>query len=189
MAPRGWTWDATTGPAGLGDRPLLGTALADEAMQAAIEATGKREQRRRLLPTSLVVTLVVAMGLWAADSMRHALAAAVDGWRESDAAGRTRWRLPSTAASVRARQRAGARLPRVLFHAVAGPRATAETRGAFLGGVRLMALDGTMLGPAPRPVPQAATPIRVLGSSNLRSSSGTSLRGICVCSAAGRFTG
>ena len=55
MGLRGWMWDA----AGLGDRPLL------DALAAALpEATGTRE-RRLLLPTHLVVTLVVAMGLWA----------------------------------------------------------------------------------------------------------------------------
>src|SRR5262245_24156667 len=55
------------------------------------------------------------------------------------------------AAIVRARQRAGARLFRLLFHAVAGPIATPETKGAFLGGLRLMALDGTTLEVADTP--------------------------------------
>jgi hypothetical protein len=154
MALRGWTWAAAAGPAGLGDRPLLEAvraAIPDEAVQAAIEATGAREQRRRALPTSLVVTLVVAMGLWTAESVRHALAAVVDGWRESAAAPATAWRLPSSAAIARARQRAGARVLRVLFQAVAGPIATAETQGAFLQGLRLMALDGTTLDVADTP--------------------------------------
>src|SRR5881296_2608994 len=86
MALRGWSWDATIGPAGLGDRPLLEAleaAIPDEAVAAAIEATGTREQRRRRLPTHLVVTLVVAMGLWAAESVRHVLAEVVEGWREA----------------------------------------------------------------------------------------------------------
>ena len=153
MALRGWTWDAALGPAGLGDRPLLEAvraAIPDEAVQAAIEATGTRERRRRLLPTSLVVTLVVAMGLWAAESVRHALAAVVDGWREGQAAG-VGWQVPTSAAIARARQRAGARLLRVLFHAVAGPLATPQTRGAFLAGLRLMAVDGTTLDVADTP--------------------------------------
>src|SRR5215216_4267004 len=85
MALRGWSWDTTTGPAGVGDRPLLdalAVALPDAVVEQAITATGSRERRRRLLPTHLVVTLVVAMGLWAADSMRHVLAEVVAGWRE-----------------------------------------------------------------------------------------------------------
>src|ERR671939_1706015 len=148
MALRGWSWDAQWGPAAAGDRPLLEAlevALPDEAVAAAIEATGTREHRRRRLPTHLVVTLVVAMGLWASESMRHALAEVVAGWREQPQARRTRWELPSTAAIVQARRRAGARLFRVLFQSVAGPIATAKTKGAFLGGLRLMAVDGTTL--------------------------------------------
>jgi hypothetical protein len=109
-----------------------------------------------------VVTLVVAMGLWAAESVRHVLATAIYGWSEARdrraaalgaAAGAPggRWRLPSTAALVRARRRAGVRLFRELFCAVAGPIADPATPGAFLGGLRLMAVDGTTLDVADTP--------------------------------------
>src|SRR5215213_11845919 len=159
MGLRGWSWDAAAGPAGVGSRPLLEAleaALPDAAVEEVIERTGTRERRRRRLPTHLVVTLVVAMGLWAAESVRHVLATVVDGWDETRArraaalgpaagAARTRWRLPSTAALVRARRRAGVRLCRELFGAGAGRIATPATRGAFLGGLRLMAVDGTTL--------------------------------------------
>ena len=149
MGLRGWSWDAQWGPAGLGDRPLLEAlqaALPDETVEAIIEATGTREQRRRRLPTQLVVTMVVAMGLWASESVRHVLANVVAGWREGAASDGSTWQLPSNAALVRARHRAGARLFRLLFHAVPGPIAMAETVGAFLGGLRLMALDGPSKG-------------------------------------------
>jgi Insertion element 4 transposase N-terminal len=53
--------------------------------QVVIETTCTREQRRRRLPTQLVVTLVVAMGLWASESVRHVLANVVAGWREGAA--------------------------------------------------------------------------------------------------------
>jgi hypothetical protein len=154
MALRGWSWDAALGPAGLGDRPLLealAAAIPDEAVEAAIEASGTREQRRRRLPTHLVVTLVVAMGLWANASLRHVLAEVVAGWRERPAGRRGPWQLPSTAAIVQARQRAGARLLWKLFQTVAGPVATPATPGAFLGGLRLMAVDGTTLDLADTP--------------------------------------
>ena len=166
---RGWSWDAVVGPAGLGNRPLLealAVALPDTTVEAVIERTGTREQRRRCLPTHLVVTLVVGMGLWAAESVRHVLAEVVEGWREvrerreaalgpADPDGTRqslrRWRLPSTAALVQARQRVGVRLFRELFHAVAGPIATPETAGAFLSGLRLLAIDGTTLDVADTP--------------------------------------
>ena len=154
MTLRGWSWEAAIGPAGLGDRPLLEAleaAIPDESVEMAIEATGTRERRRRCLPTHLVVTLVIAMGLWASESMRHVLAEVVAGWREGDASDQATWRLPSTAAIVQARQRVGARLLRALFHAVARPIATAQTPGAFLGGLRLMAIDGTTIDVADTP--------------------------------------
>lgn len=151
------------GPAGLGNRPLLealAVALPDATVADVIERTGTREQRRRLLPTHLMVTLVVGMGLWAAAPLRHVLAEAVEGWREMQARrdavlgsrhGRRAWRLPSTAAIVQARRRVGVRLFRALFHAVAGPIATEATAGAFLGGLRLLAVDGTTLDVADTP--------------------------------------
>lgn len=150
MALRGWSWDAAVGPAGQGDRPLL-EALAAAIPDETIEATGTRERRRRRLPTQLVVTLVVAMGRWASESMRHVLAEVVAGWREVTATDRGTWSLPSTAAIVQARQRAGARLLRELFRAVARPIATAQAPSAFLGGLRLMAIDGTTLDVADTP--------------------------------------
>lgn len=150
MTLRGWSWGAAIGPAGLGDRPLL-EALEAAIPDEAVEATGTRERRRRRLPTHLVVTLVVAMGLWASESMRHVLAEVVAGWREGAESDLTGWHLPSTAAIVQARQRAGARLLRELFRAVAGPIAAARTRGAFLGGLRLMAIDGTTIDVADTP--------------------------------------
>jgi Transposase DDE domain/Insertion element 4 transposase N-terminal len=154
MALRGWSWDAAIGPAGQGDRPLLEAleaAIPDETVEATIEATGTRERRRRRLPTQLVVTLVVALGLWASESMRHVLAEVVAGWREGTASREADWQLPSTAAIVQARQRVGARLFRELFGAVAQPIATMRTRAAFLGGLRLLAIDGTLIDVADTP--------------------------------------
>ena len=78
-------------------------------------------------------------------SLRHALAEVVAGWREGPASRSGTWHLPSTAAIVQARQRVGARLFQVLVQAVAGPIATRRSRGAFQGGLRLIALNGTTL--------------------------------------------
>lgn len=159
MTLRGWSWEAAVGPAGLGDRPLLEAleaAVPDEEVEAAIEATGTRERRRRRLPTQLVVTLVVGMGLWASESMRHVLAEVVSGWQEGRASDQAGWQLPSTAAIVQARQRVGARLFRELFGAVAQPIATMRTQAAFLGGLRLMAIDGTLIDVADTPANERA---------------------------------
>jgi DDE family transposase len=79
------------------------------------------------------------------------LAEVVAGWREGPASDRAAWQLPSTAAIIQARHRAGARLLRELFGAVARPIATARSHGAFLGGLRLMAIDGTTIDVADTP--------------------------------------
>src|SRR5688500_11308316 len=124
MTLRGWSWEVAVGPVGLGTGRCWRRwkrRFPTRRSAATIEVTGTRERRRRRLPTHLVVTLVVAMGLWAAESMRHVLAEVVAGWREGTASDRATWGLPSTAAIVQARQRAGARLLRELFQAVAGP--------------------------------------------------------------------
>lgn len=79
MALRGWSWDAVAGPAGVGNRPLLEAlegALSDAVVEGVIERTGTRVRRRRLLPTHLVVTLVVAMGPLQMPVRRGHLAAA-----------------------------------------------------------------------------------------------------------------
>jgi hypothetical protein len=133
----------------LADEPLLEAlrlALPDAAIDAAIEATGTREQRRRLLPARLVVALVVAMGLWAREGLREVLLNLVDGLRAEDPAAWAGWHPPtSSAALVQARQRLGPRPLRHLFRRLAGPLAAPGTPGAFLCGRRVMAIDGVTL--------------------------------------------
>jgi len=132
----------------LADQPLLEAlrlALPEQAIDEAIAATGAWEQRRRLLPARLVVALVIAMGLWARDGLRDVLANLVEGLREQEPAAWTHWRLPAKSALTQARQRVGPRPLRALFHRLAGPVATLETAGAFLCGLRLMAVDASTL--------------------------------------------
>src|SRR5690349_13130652 len=132
----------------LADQPLLEAlrlALPDRAIDEAIGAAGAWEQRRRLLPARLVVALVIALGLWARDGLRDVLANLVDGLRERDPAAWADWHLPAKSALTQARQRLGPRPLRMLFHRLAGPVAAPTTPGAFLFGLRLMAIDGTTL--------------------------------------------
>lgn len=145
----------------LSDRPLLDAlrlAIPDEAIDAAIAATGAREQRRRLLPSRLVVALVIALGLWARDGLRDVLANLVEGVRAQDPAAFGAWHLPAKSALTRARQRLGPRPLLVLFRRLAGPVASPATPGAFLFGLRLMAIDGTTLD-----LPDTAENARVFG--------------------------
>lgn len=135
-------------PPHLADAPLLDAlrlALPDAALDEAIAASQSQEQRRRLLPARLVVALVIAMGLWARDGLRDVLANLVAGLREQDPTAFADWHLPAKSALTQARQRLGPRPLILLFRRLAGPAATPATPGAFLFGLRLMAIDGTTL--------------------------------------------
>lgn len=123
----------------------LRLAIPTEAIMDAIARTSAQEQRRRRLPSELVVGLVVGFGLWARVNMREVLALLVEGLRVQEPARFAHWRLPAKSALTKARKRIGPRPLHALFQALAGPVATAATPGAFLCGLRLMALDGTTL--------------------------------------------
>src|SRR5438876_4496630 len=148
MPLHGFAFEAVPHAPHLADLPLLEAlhrALPEQAIDEVVAATGAQERRRRRLPARLVVALVVALGLWARDGLRDVLANLVEGLRERDPAAWAGWRLPAKSALTQARQRLGPRPLRVLFHRLAGPVAAPTTPGAFLFGLRLMAIDGTTL--------------------------------------------
>jgi hypothetical protein len=68
------------------------------------------------------------------------------------------WRVPNSASISEARQRLGTQVMSRLFERVARPQATNQTPGAFLGGLRVMAVDGTVLD-----VPDSKANARVFG--------------------------
>jgi hypothetical protein len=161
MPLHGFAFEAVPRPPHLADEPLLDAlrlALPDEALTEAIATSGTREQRRRLLPARLVVALVIAMGLWARDGLRDVLANLVAGLREQDPTAWADWHLPAKSALTQARQRLGPRPLMLLFRRLAGPAATETTPGAFLFGLRLMAIDGTTLD-----LPDTPENVRIFG--------------------------
>lgn len=149
----------------------LEAAIPSEAIEQAIGEAEAREERKRALPSHLVVCLIIAMSLWSSGSMRTVLKNLVDGLSEAWVRVGKYWRVPSKSSITEARQRIGPRVMSRLFHLVVRPLATAQTPGAFLGGLRIMAVDGTVLDvpdseanakvfgyPASRPGTQAAFP-------------------------------
>src|SRR5215210_43923 len=148
MSLHGFAFEVVPRAPHLADLPLLEAlqlALPERAIDEAVAATGAQERRRRRLPARLVVALVVAMGLWARDGLRDVLANLIEGLRERDPAAWADWRLPAKSALTQARQRLGPRPVRVLFQRLAGPVADPTTPGAYLLGLRLMAVEGTTL--------------------------------------------
>jgi hypothetical protein len=111
--------------------------LIPEARLAAIlTRTGRGSERRRRLPADSVVWLVIAMALFAADSIPKV-------WRRlhpcSDLP------EPTDSAFSQARRRLGVAPLRRLFLETARPMATHQAVGAFYRGRRLMGIDGTVL--------------------------------------------
>lgn len=115
-----------------------------------IEATGRVQQRHRVLPARVMAYFAVAMGLYSEGSYEDVLAQLTDGlswasgWQES-------YRLPGKSAIFQARARLGSAPVAALFARVAVPLGSADTPGVWLAGRRLVAIDGTCLDVADTP--------------------------------------
>ncbi len=68
------------------------------------------------------------------------------------------WRVPCKSSITEARQRVGCGVMSRLFHLIVRPLATIDTPGSFLGGLRIMAVDGTVFD-----VPDTLANARVFG--------------------------
>jgi Insertion element 4 transposase N-terminal/Transposase DDE domain len=121
----------------------IALAIPSESIASAIESTQSERQRNRKLPTHLVVALIIAMSLWSKDSIEDVLANLVHGLSSQWIRLSQRWKKPSKSSISEARQQIGPQVMSQLFHLVARPLATEQTPGAFLKGLRLMAVDGT----------------------------------------------
>ena len=116
-------------------------ALVDEVLAE----TGRVERRHRLLPARVVVYLTLAMCLWADEGYEEVARLLVGGLKRM-ARWRGFWRVPTTGAITQARARLGSKPLKELFARVAAPTATTKgSVGSFWRGLRLVAIDGTVL--------------------------------------------
>ena len=101
-----------------------------------------QEIRERKLNLVAVVLLTIAMSLYTHLSIGRVMQKIARGlrfvWPEPD------WRVANDSAIVYRRYQLGARPLVALFHRVCRPMATPQTPGAFLFGLQLMAIDGTV---------------------------------------------
>lgn len=139
-------------------------AIPTQSIDQAIESTQSKQQRNRVLPTHVVVALVIAMNLWSKDSIEDVFKNLVQGLSSAWISIGQRWKHPSKSSISEARQRVGPRVMSQLLALVARPLATERNPGAFLNGLRLMALDGTSLD-----VPDTEANARVFGYPGTRS--------------------
>jgi hypothetical protein len=126
--PAGTVLDRLAGLAQVSPESLLEQALVD---------TGCSGQRACRLSHRVMLWVVLAMGLLTHLSLRQVFKHA----RRLRPGEPT----PSRSNLCEARQRLGVNPVRRLFALVVRPLATAQTRGAFYQGLRLLAIDGTVL--------------------------------------------
>lgn len=121
---------------------VLERVVPAEAIRAAAAIATVPTQRRRKLPADVTLGLCIGMSLFTAQALDVVLATMTHGlrlfWPDSEPA------LATKGAISQARYRLGARPVVALFHQVCQPLATPRTPGAFLFGLRLMAIDGTV---------------------------------------------
>lgn len=134
------------------------TAIPSDAIEQAIGKTNSQQERQRKLPSHLVISLVIAMSLWSSVSMRTVLKNLVNGLSRKWIAVAEYWQIPSSSSISEARQRVGCRVMSQLFEMIVRPMALPQTPGAFLGGLRVMAVDGTVMD-----VPDSEANARVFG--------------------------
>lgn len=134
------------------------TVIPPDVIEQTLGQTNSIEERKRKLPSQLVVCLVIAMCLWSSDSMETVLKNLVNGLSRQWTRLGQYWKVPSSSSISEARQRVGCQVMSKLFELIARPLATPETPGAFLGGLRVMAVDGTVLD-----VPDSVANAKVFG--------------------------
>lgn len=117
-------------------------AVPMSEIKAVLQETGSHEIRERKLNLVVVVLLTIAMSIYTHLSIGRVMQKIARGlrfvWAEPD------WRVANDSAITYRRYQLGAQPLVALFHRVCRPMATPQTPGAFLFGLRVMAIDGTV---------------------------------------------
>jgi hypothetical protein len=137
---------ATADAVGLTDRIGIGVLtrlLPRDLVDEVLAETGRREQRRRLLPARVVVYYVLALCLFFGDAYEEVMRKLVGGlqflrcWHGD-------WAIPTPSALCQARQRLGEAPLQALFERVAVPMTEPGGLGWYRSW-RVMAIDGVVL--------------------------------------------
>jgi hypothetical protein len=121
---------------------VLASWVPRDAVDDAIAEAGRGARRAGgKLPPHVMVYFVMALALFADEDYEEVaarLAGTLQGWGCWDDG----WEVPTSGGICQARQRLGAEPLEALFGQVAAPVADLDTAGAFVGGWRLMSVDG-----------------------------------------------
>jgi len=129
-------------------------AIPPALITTVLQAAGVQEQRERKLTMSAIVLLLISMNIYTHLALDGVLRKLAQGlrfiWPDPDYA------VATAAAITYRRYHLGARPLVALFHHVCQPLATPQTQGAFLFGLRVMAIDGTVENVADTPANAAS---------------------------------
>ena len=122
---------------------VLTSTFPPAVVDEVLEATGRVEQRHRLLPARVVVYFTLAMCLWADEGYEEVARLLVGGLKRM-ARWRGFWQVPTSGALTQARARLGDKAMKMLFERVVSPTGTEGSVGSWWRGLRLVAIDGTV---------------------------------------------
>src|SRR4249920_867922 len=134
----GGTSSSLTDVIGIGTLTRL---IPRELVDEVVGSLGRKELRKNKLPARVMVYFVMAMALFYGDGYEEVMRKLASGLQYAGT-WRREWTMPSPGGLCQARQRLGPEVMRELYERVAEPCALRSTQGAWLGGRRLMALDG-----------------------------------------------
>src|SRR5215469_4740445 len=112
-----------------------------ELVDEVVISLGRKEQRKNKLPARVVAYFVMALALFYSDAYEEVMRKLADGL-EYMGTWRREWEVPTGSGLCHARQRLGPEVIRELYERVSVPCAMRSTKGAWLAGRRLMAIDG-----------------------------------------------
>jgi hypothetical protein len=120
---------------------VIESIVPQATIAAVLTAEGRFTERERKLNLLVTVLLVIMINIYPADSIGAVLEKMAQGlryiWPDPD------YQVPNASAVSYRRYQVGARPVVALFHEVCQPLAEPDTPGAFLLGLRLMAIDST----------------------------------------------
>ena len=121
---------------------VLVSQVPRDVIDPVVAALGKAAQRSDgKLPAH--VTAYLTMGLWLfPDDPYEEVATKVTGGLDRFGCWDASWSVPTSSGITQARKRLGSQVMEQVFEGVAAPVATSATRGAWLRGRRLVAIDG-----------------------------------------------
>jgi len=121
---------------------VLVSSVSRNVIDAAVQACEVGAKRAGGKPPPHVVAYLT-MGLWVfADDLYEEVATKVTGGLDRFDCWDAGWTVPTSSGITQGRKRLGAKAMRLVFEQVAEPVAMPTTRGAWLRGLRLLAIDG-----------------------------------------------